>query len=362
MRAPRFFASDNCASVHPDILASLDAANGNHEMSYGDDPYTRSAEAAFEREFGAGTSVAFVYNGTGANVLGLSSLTRPYHAIICARMAHINEDECGAPEHYTGCKLYTVDAPEGKLTVDDLEPFLGSIGFEHHAQPKVVSITQATEVGTVYRPQEIRALADFAHEHDWFLHMDGARIANAAVALGCSLRETTRDAGVDVLSFGGTKNGLMFGEAVVFFDAAPAGEFAYIRKQGMQLSSKMRYISAQFQAYLTTGLWKKNAELANRMARRLAAGIESISGASLAHPVEANGVFVRIPSRVADALREKWVFHTWAEAAKGAEDGAHPGSGTAAAPSEVARWMCSFDTTEGDIDEFVDEIALAFRG
>src|ERR1700758_5673349 len=272
----RGFASDNNAGVHPEILEAIARANQGHVVAYGDDPYTRSAIVKFEEHFSDGIAVFFTFNGTGANVLGLQSLNRPYHAVLCSDYAHIYTDECGAPEKHTGCKLIPLPHQEGKISVEQVRHAYHGIGDQHHVQARVISITQATEMGTVYQPQEIRVLAEFAHEHGMFLHMDGARIANAAAGLGQTLRQATPDLGVDVLSFGGTKNGIMGGEAVVFFNPALGADFLYLRKQGMQLDSKMRFIAAQFEARLTNDLWRKSAEHANRMAKVLEAEVRKI--------------------------------------------------------------------------------------
>src|SRR5437763_881919 len=242
MKPARSFASDNNAGIHPEVLKAILAANQGHAVGYGDDPYTASAVAKFKRHFGADIDVFIVFNGTAANCLSLKALTDSYHAVICTEAAHIYTDECGAPEKFTGCKLIPIRTFDGKLTVDAVSHAYHGIGDQHHVQPRVVSITQATEMGTVYTPDEINALADFAHARQMFMHMDGARIANAAATLGLSLREITRDCGIDVLSFGGTKNGLMGAEAVVFFEQELANHFLYVRKQGMQLASKMRFI------------------------------------------------------------------------------------------------------------------------
>ncbi len=329
------FASDNNSGVHPEILQAIEEANAGHVVAYGDDPYTELAKEKFREHFGENIDVYFVFNGTAANVLGIKALTRSYHAVVCADVAHLNEDECGAPEKFTGCKLLTVDSPDGKLTVEGIRQHLHSFGFEHHVQPKVVSITQATEMGTVYSMEEIRAIADLTHRHGMFLHMDGARIANAAVGLKTSLREITADAGVDVLSFGGTKNGMMLGEAIVFFNPELSRDFKYYRKQGMQLGSKMRFISAQFVALLSNDLWRKNAARANRMARLLAEKVREIPGIKITQPVQANGVFTIVPPEIVPKLQEKYFFYIWDEEI-----------------SEV-RWMCSFDTTEEDVNDFV---------
>src|SRR3984957_16509361 len=264
MKPVRSFASDNNAGVHPKILQAIASVNRGHTVGYGDDPFTDAAVRKFKQHFGSDIEVFFVFNGTAANCLSLKALTESYHAVICSEAAHIYTDECGAPENFTGCKLLPIPAPDGKLTVDSVSHAYHGIGDQHHVQPKVISITQATELGTVYKPREIRDLARFAHERDMFLHMDGARIANAAASLGLNLRQATRDLGVDVLSFGGTKNGAMGAEAVVFFDRTLATDFLYMRKQGMQLASKMRFISAQLDALLSNSLWQKNAKHANR--------------------------------------------------------------------------------------------------
>ena len=244
-------------------------ANRGHAVGYGDDPYTASVVQKFKQHFGSDIEVFFVFNGTAANCLGLKALTSTYHAVICGEAAHIYTDECGRPEKFTGCKLLPVPVTNGKLTIESVSHAYHGIDDPHHVQPRVISITQATEVGTVYQPGEIKALARFAHQRGMFLHMDGARIANAAASLGQTLRQATRDLGVDVLSFGGTKNGALGAEAVVFFDKKLGHDFLYLRKQGMQLASKMRFISAQFDALFTGDLWLKSARHANRMARLL---------------------------------------------------------------------------------------------
>jgi threonine aldolase len=338
MEARRFFASDNGATVHPRIMEALSRVNVGHAVGYGDDPHTRTAIERFRSVFGPDTEVFFVYNGTGANTLGLGSLTRSHNAVLCTENAHIHVDECGAPEKFTGCKLITIPTVDGKLRVEDLEPHLHVLGVEHHVQPKVVSVTQVTEVGTTYRLEELRRLAEFAHEHGMYLHMDGARIANAAAFLDTDLKSVTRDCGVDVLSFGGTKNGLMFGEAVVFFDPEPAAEFRFVRKQGTQLASKMRYISAQFDALFQDDLWLTNARHANAMAALLARRIEGIREVELVYPVESNAVFATFPKDKIQALQQRSFFYVWDE-----------GRGH-------VRWVASFDTTESDVERLVQEI------
>lgn len=272
----RGFASDNNSGVHPEIMKAIHEANHGHTIAYGDDPYTEKAKKTFYDIFGNNIDIYFVFIGTAANVLGLHATTRSWNAVICAETAHINVDECGAPEKYNGFKLLSVDTPDGKLTVDLIKQHMHGFGFEHHSQPKIISITQATEMGTVYTVDEIKTLADFAHQNDMYLHMDGARIANAAVSLGLDFKSFTKDAGVDILSFGGTKNGMMYGEAILFFNKQLGQDFKYVRKQGMQLASKMRYISAQFERYLSDNLWHKNAEHSNKMAKLLESYMKDI--------------------------------------------------------------------------------------
>lgn len=328
------FASDNNAGVHPAILNAIAEANKDHVVGYGDDPYTARAIEIFRKEFGNDTEVFFVFNGTGANVLGLASVTQSWNSVICADTAHIEEDECGAPEKFTGCKLIAVKSEKGKITPEAIKHHLKGFDFEHHSQPKVISVSQVTEMGTVYTPDEIRALADLAHSHGMYLHMDGARIANAAVALNLPFRSFTKDCGVDILSFGGTKNGMMMGESVLFFTPGLASKTKYIRKQSMQLYSKMRFVGAQFIAYFEDELWKKSATHANRMARLLESEIKKIPQIQLTQHVEANGVFAIVPPHIIQPLRERFFFYMWNEAI-----------------SEV-RWMASFDTTEQEIYDF----------
>jgi threonine aldolase len=337
----RGFASDNNAGVHPEILEAIGRANQGHVIAYGDDFYTRTALEKFEEHFGPDIAVFFTFNGTGANVLSLQALTRSFHSILCSDYAHIYTDECGAPEKHAGCKLIPLLHQNGKITLDSVRHAYHGIGDEHHSQPRVISITQATEMGTVYQPGEIQALANFAHEHDMFLHVDGARIANAAASLSQNLKEATGDLGVDVLSFGGTKNGILGGEAVVFFHSELSHDFLYLRKQSMQLASKMRFIAAQFEALLTDDLWRRSAEHANRMARLLEKEICRIPGVKIVWKVEANGVFAQIPRHAIDKIKQQYFFHTWIE------------------EESIVRWMCSFDTTEEDIFSFAKVVAEA---
>ncbi len=340
----RSFASDNNAGVHPEILDAIARANQGHVVAYGDDPYTRSAVRKFEEHFGTGIEVFFTFNGTGANVLGLQALNRPYHAVLCSDYAHIYTDECGAPEKHTGCKLIPLAHQDGKISVESVRHAYHGIGDQHHVQAKTISITQSTEMGTVYQPDEIEALARFAHEHDMYLHLDGARIANAAASLGQTLRQATRDLGVDVLSFGGTKNGIMGGEAVVFFNRGLSADFLYLRKQAMQLASKMRFIAVQFEALLTDNLWKRSAEHANRMARLLEAEMRKVPQVKIAWKVEANGVFAQIPRPAIEKIMAQYFFYPWIE------------------DECIVRWMCSFDTTEDDVKDFAECVAEVLKG
>ena len=330
----RGFASDNNSGIHPEILKALSVANEGHAVGYGGDEITEMAIQRFKQEFGEQTDVYFVFNGTGANVLGLSTLTRSFHSVICAETAHIQVDECGAPEKFTGCKLLPVEVKQGKITPEGIAKYLHGFDFEHHSQPKVISISQVTELGTVYSVKEIKAITALAHQHDLYVHMDGARLANAAIALDLPFRAFTIDAGIDVLSFGGTKNGMMLGEAVLFFNPELSGNTKYIRKQSMQLYSKMRFVSAQFLAYFNNELWEKNATHSNKMARLLEQEVKNIPAIQLTHKVEANGVFAIVPPEIIPQLQKEYFFYMWDEKR-----------------SEV-RWMTSFDTTEEDIFNF----------
>jgi len=317
------FGSDNHAPAHPRVLDALVAASSGHAAAYGDDPWTVRAEEAFRAHFGPDARAFPVFNGTGANVAALASLATGHDAAICTDVAHIHVDECGAPEHLAGVKLLTVATKDGKLTVDDLRRWEQWRGDEHRAQPRIVSLTQATELGTVYSVDETRALADAAHELGMHVHLDGARLANAAASLGQPLRALTTDAGVDVVSFGGTKNGLVFGDAVVFCTPELAEEFAFTRKRLGQLASKMRFISAQLVALLEDDLWLENARHANEMAQRLASRLD----VEILHPVQANAVFARA---------EAPAGHLW--------------------EAGVCRFMCSWDTTPDDVDAFACEV------
>jgi threonine aldolase len=335
MRCKRGFASDNNAGIHENVLKAIEESNYGHCIGYGDDPFTESAKDKFREHFGNDVDVYFVFTGTAANVLGLSAVTRTFHSIICSELSHLNVDECGAPENFSGTKLLTVPTPDGKIKPGQIEPLLSVFGNEHHVQPKAISVTQVTEVGTVYGPDELRALSEIAHGNSMLLHMDGARIANAAASLETDLKTITADAGVDVLSFGGTKNGMMAGEAVVFFDPKLSEGFKYIRKQGMQLFSKMRFISAQFSAYLTDGLWLSNARHANEMTGLLASRLADIPGIEITQEVQANGVFAIIPGEYVEAIQNEYFFYVWDES------------------GPVVRLMTSWDTQEEDIELFI---------
>ncbi len=329
------FGSDNHSGVHPDILAALSSASSGHAPSYGTDEVSARAAQTFEREFGPGTEAHFVFNGTAANVLALESCLKPFQSVFCSEHSHIHVDECGAPERFTGAKLVPLPSRDGKIRVEDARARLVRRGDQHHSQPGAISITQPTELGTVYGLDEIRDIAAFAKTNGLRLHMDGARLVNAAASLGVSLRELTRDTGVDVLSLGGTKNGLMFGEAVVFFRPELARDFKFRRKQAMQLPSKTRFIAAQFEAWLGTGLWKRTAERSNRMAERLAAGLAARDFVRLTQTRQANAVFVRIPKAWVARLREAYFFYVWNER------------------TFECRLMTTFDTNEEAVDGFL---------
>ncbi|AZQ63492.1 low specificity L-threonine aldolase [Flammeovirga pectinis] len=328
-------ASDNYSGTTPEIIEAIAKANGAHQGSYGADESTDTAVAMFKKMFREDIDVYFTMNGTGANVTALSSVCPSYGAVICSSVAHINVDECGAPEKFGGFKLLTVEKENGKLTPEDIAPFMVNLGEQHWSQPKVISITQATEYGTVYTCAEIKAIADYAHENGLLLHVDGARISNAAVSLGVSFKEMLLDTGVDFVSFGGTKNGLMFGEAVIFFNTAISENYKYVRKQGMQLLSKMRFISAQFEALFGTDLWERNAKHANKMAQKLASGLSKVAGVKITQEVKANGVFAIMPKEIIPALQEQSPFYVWDE------------------QTHEVRLMCSFDTAEEEINAFL---------
>ncbi|WP_459253005.1 threonine aldolase family protein [Arthrobacter antibioticus] len=332
------FASDNYSGVHPEVLEALAAANGGHQVAYGEDVYTARLRREMGALFGKDVDVFPVFNGTGANVVALQSLLPRWGAVVCASTAHINMDENGAPERVGGMKLLAVPTLDGKLTPKLIDKEAWGFGDEHRAQPLAVSITQTTELGTCYSPDEVRAICDHAHSLGMKVHMDGARLANAAAFLGVPVREFTSDAGVDVLSFGGTKNGMMYGEIVVALNPAATDGLIYLRKMNMQLSSKMRFISAQLLALLSDDLWLASAGHANAMAARLRAAVEDLPEVQCTQATQSNGVFAILPAGVAERLREKFRFYDWDESAR-----------------EV-RWMCSFDTSEADVDAFVSAL------
>jgi threonine aldolase len=336
----RGFASDNYAGVHPEVLDALAKANGGHQVAYGEDVYSSRLQQVVRTEFGEAAEAFPVFNGTGANVVALTAVLPRWGAVIASATAHIHTDEAGAPERVSGLKLLPVSTPDGKLVPDLIATEAWGWGDEHRAQPLAVSITQTTELGTLYTPAEVRAIADFAHGHGMALHMDGARIWNAAAALGVPFREFTTDAGVDVLSFGGTKNGLLGAEAIVVIDPARVEGLLYLRKLSMQLASKMRFMSAQLLALFDDGLGLRSAARANAMATRLRGALDDgrVRGLSFSQQTQANAVFAVLPNDAADRIRERVRFYDWDRAA-----------------GEV-RWMCSWDTSEADVDGFVTAI------
>ncbi|HEV2345855.1 MAG TPA: low specificity L-threonine aldolase [Actinocrinis sp.] len=339
----RGFASDNYAGVHPEILDAIALANGGHQISYGEDAYTEHLQEVFRAHFGATATVYPVFNGTGANVVGLQAMTERWESVICAETAHINVDECGAPEKVAGLKLLTLATPDGKLTPELIARHAWGWGDEHRAQPRIVSVAQTTELGTCYTPDELAAICELAHRHEMKVHVDGSRIANAAATLGLPLREFTTDVGVDVLSFGGTKNGMLLGEAIVVLNPDAVRGMQFLRKAGMQLASKMRFISVQFEALLGGDLWLRNATHANAMARRLADTVRGLPGLRITQAVESNAVFAVLPKDVTERLQKRFRFYSWNE---------HTGE---------VRWMASFDTTEYDIDTFAAALAEELR-
>lgn len=331
----RGFGSDNHSGICQEALSAIARVNKDHALAYGDDEYCSATEKKFQQIFGEQASVFFAFNGTGCNTLCIDAMLRSHEAVICAETAHINVDECGAPQRIVGCRLLTIPTYDGKLTPKLVQPQLHGFGFEHHSQPKLISITQPTELGTLYSLKEIKDLVTLAKAHGMYFHIDGARLGNAAVALGCTFKEMTTDLGVDAVSFGGTKNGLMMAEAVVLLNPKLAEGFKYRRKQAMQLCSKMRFIAAQFDAYFANDLWKRHAEHANRMAQLLYNAVKDIPNVKVVYPVQANGVFAQLPQKVWKELQKHYFFYDWDEAA------------------DIVRWMCAFDTTEEDINAFV---------
>ena len=328
------FASDNSAGVHPRVMEALAAANDGHALAYGNDRHTAEAAERFRELFGPTTETFLVWSGTGANMLALATMLGPAQAVVCTETSHINVDETGAPERVLGAKLIDVPTPDGKLRPEQIEALTHVLGVEHHAQPGVVSITQSTELGTLYSPDEIAAVAEVAHRYGLTVHMDGARIANAAAALGGDVRSFTVDAGVDVISFGGTKNGMMYGEAVVYLEPRLAAQARYVRKQVTQLASKMRFIAAQLCALLTDDLWLETAAHANAMTARLYDAVAGIPGVAIDRPPVVNSLFPRLPKEAIEPLRAWCPFYDWEVA------------------TQQVRWMTSFDTTDEDVERF----------
>lgn len=331
------FASDNYSGIHPEVLDAIIKANTAHQISYGDDAYSAEIKQVFQHYFGD-LEVLYAFNGTGANVVSLKCTTLPFQSVICAETAHIYVDECGAPVQSIGCMLAPIPTPDGKLTPALIEHQLGYIGNVHHTQPKVISVSQSTELGTVYALEELKTLSQFAHKNGMYLHMDGARISNAVATLGCSLKEATKDCGIDIMSFGGTKNGLMMGEAILIFNKELWQNAPYFHKQSAQLFSKNRFIAAQFKALFQNDLWKRMATHANEMARLLASEVSKIEGVFITQKVEANAIFVIIPKHAIEPLRNAYRFYNWNE------------------QTGELRWMCSFDTTEEDVMGFVKKL------
>ena len=339
----RSFASDNNSGVHPFVMDALCRANADHALGYGDDCWTEEAVRKIRETFTSDCEPLFVFNGTGSNVVALQLMTRPYNSIVCAETAHIYVDECGSPVKMTGCQIRPVVTPDGKLTPELIKPYLHGFGDQHHSQPGALYLSQCTELGTVYTPRELKALTALAHEHGMYVHMDGARIANACAALHLSLKELTVDCGVDVLSFGGTKNGLMMGECVVVFNDALKAEARFVRKQSAQLASKMRYLSCQFTAYLTDNLWLKNATHANAMASRLYEVLKPLPGVCFTQKAESNQLFLTMPRVVIDRMLQSYFFYFWDEA------------------NDEIRLVTSFDTTEEDIEQFIATLKREYQ-
>ena len=338
----RSFASDNNSGVHPLVMEAIVKANDNHAVGYGDDPWTAAATDKIRAVFGPSADPFFVFNGTGANSVALQAVTRPFNSILCATTAHIYVDECGAPARMTGCAVTPIPTPDGKLTPELIRPYLCNFGVCHHSQPKAVYISQVSELGTVYTIEEVRALADLLHAYHMYLHMDGARLANACAHLNCTMKQVTVDAGVDILSFGGTKNGMMMGESVISFRPEISENLAFYRKQSAQLASKLRYLSAQFIPYLTDNLWLENALRANISAEKLADVLRQYPEIHFTQAVESNQIFFTIPEKPLKKLQEKYFFYMWNEA------------------NREARLVTSWDTSGEDIARFEQDLKEAF--
>jgi len=337
------FGSDNHSGVHPDILKEIERVNNDYYLSYGEDEYTKKTIEKIKTHFGENIDVYFVGNGTAANILGLKAVTKSFNSILCAETAHLNVHECCGPEKFLGCKLVTIPTVDGKLTVDLLKPNIVGFGDPHMAQPKIISITQTSECGTVYSQKEIKNISDFAHKNNMLLHMDGARLCNAAAFLNEKLHSITKEAGVDLLSFGGTKNGMMFGDAVIFFNKKLSKNFEFYRKQGMHLTSKMRFISAQFNAFFSNGLWLKNAKHANSMTKMLYKEIKDIQNLEVVYKIQGNAVFVKFDKKYNDKLLKKYFFHVFDE------------------NRNIVRFMCSFNTNKKDVIDFSKTIREIIR-
>lgn len=339
----RSFASDNNSGVHPMVMQALINANDGHAVGYGDDDWTSKAVLKLKEIFGNEASPFFVFNGTGANSVALQAVTRPFNSILCAETAHINVDECGAPCRMTGCSIITIPTEDGKLTPELIKPHLHNFGVCHHSQPKAVYISQVSELGTIYTIEEVKAISELLHSYNMYLHMDGARLANACAYLNCSMKEITVDAGVDILSFGGTKNGMMMGESVISFRPEVTENLAYIRKQSAQLASKLRYMSAQFLPYLENNLWLENARHANNCALKLADAMNKFDEIKFTQKIESNQLFFILPADVLAKLQEKYFFYVWNEA------------------RNEARLVTSWDTTDEDIDSFIATLGEIMR-
>lgn len=332
------FGSDNHSGVHPRIMDAVVKANEGFAVAYGDDPKSVSVLKNIEQMFGGDCEAMFVLNGTGANVLSLANITNSTDAVICAATAHINCDECGAPDKFLGCKLIPIPHTDGKVSVDEVKKNLHGFGEQHHSQPTVLSISQPTELGTLYTREEIRGLADLMHSHGGFLHIDGSRISNACAAMNLSVKEITSDSGADALSFGGTKNGLLMGEVVVLFNRTNPSRALFLRKQMTQLYSKARFIAAQFEEYLKDGLYLELASHSNSMAKYLESSLKEIPQVKISRPVETNAVFAYITKDLYEKLSAKHLFYIWDE------------------ETMEVRWMCAFNTTKEDIDAFIKDI------
>ena len=332
----RSFASDNNSSVHPKVMEAIVKANQDHALGYGDDCWTQEATELVKAQFSRDCEVYFVFNGTGSNTMALQLMTRPYHIIFCAETAHISVDECGAPGKATGCFMRTIQTPDGKLTPELLQPYMTNFGVEHHSQPGAVYISQCSELGTIYTPEELKKLTEFAHHYGMKVHIDGARLSNAAAALGVSLEEAAY--GADTLTLGGTKNGLMGAECVVVFNKELMAEARYARKQACQLASKMRYLACQFTAFLTDNLWLECATHANRLAARLYTELKDIKGITFTQKAESNQLFLTMPREVEDELLKDYFFYFWNEA------------------NNEIRFVTSFDSTEEDVDKLIARI------